>query len=238
MHLPSESMQSTTTILHLDDHLVRKIFSHLNEFQLCTVGDVCSDFRRNARAVFSTRYLNRRFDIVTIPWKFYRMRLKRLPSTLRIFGSLIHSIDVYSDQSFGLLSRQVWQMIGQYCGESLTELRLAHFKFTVDNLSTLWPLLARLQYLEFERCTWEPTSLALIASEIMVKMVRRAPRLRELKLDRWFDGAMFDENLFMKIVDVVSARDVKCRLDIILPEIFVIVPDLMQSDRANVVQFI
>lgn len=131
----NESMQPTTTIHHLNDYVVRKIFSNLIDFELCVVAKVCSDFKRNA--TFSLRH--KRFDIVVVPWKNYLLRLKRLPPLFREFRSLMVSIDIYSDASFCNLFLQVLEMIGQYCGETLTELRQC--TFTADVVSKLWPLL-------------------------------------------------------------------------------------------------
>lgn len=71
----------------------------------------------------------------------------------------------------------------------------------------------------------------------MVAIVRCAPKLRELKFDKWNDPkSIIDENVFMKIVDVVSAREIKCRLNVIFSERFVFVPLELQKDNEHMLK--
>lgn len=230
-------IRSPTTILDLNDYVLRKVFSHLNDFNLCSVANVCSSFKRNAHKIFLLRHTEKRYDIVIIPWRNYRKRLQRLPSILQTFGFLIKSLVIYTDTSFCDLTYCVLESVGRYCNQTLIELCLQQFAITADIISLLRPLLGRLKTLELERCVWESESPAIRfkSDSFLVEIVRCASRLRELKFDRWYAELEFNENLYMKILNVVSTREPKCPLQIILPESFVTAPIELRMANKNMV---
>lgn len=101
---------------------------------------------------------------------------------------------------------------------------------------TMRPLLDKLRILELQLCSWEAESLAMTAGDVLVEIVRCAPKLRELMYDRWLDRSVLDEILFMEIVEAVSARKVKRQLIIVLPSTVALVPIDMRKKYKNTVK--
>lgn len=194
MSQSNDSVQSmrTTTVYDLNDYVLRDIFDHLDDKDLCSVADVCFTFKRNAEAEFSARY---NFDCYFFnyepdeeyDWATYQIDLPHLKSLLRNFGSLLTSFDIGLADTVHNHSEEVMEMIIEYCGESLVELSLLNVKFTVDMIRKMQPLLARLQEFHVKMCRWDS-----MAS--MSEMFSHCTELNTLLLDafRNFDDEHLD----------------------------------------------
>lgn len=71
--------------------------------------------------------------------------------------------------------------------------------------------------------------LAGLSAVEMVEIVRCAPKLREFKYCRWIENSTFEESVYQTILNVVSAREPECQLNIILPTRVVCVPRILQK---------
>lgn len=82
---------------------------------------------------------------------------------------------------------------------------------------------------EIKNLTHLNLTLDGLSSADMAEIVRNAPKLREFKYCRWAENMTFDYNVYEETRKVVSAREVKCRLDLILPMRIVCVPKELQK---------
>lgn len=144
-----------TTILDLGDKLLRDIFEQLDGLDLNAVADVCTTFRSNAMAVFSSKFKSQRFEI----W-IHEKQMPQLRSIIRNFGRLMKNFSLELDRSLYVRSSEIFKLLNNYCGESLTKLSLQHIKFTPDDMSTIMDVFKRLHELQLHRCWWTPKWLA------------------------------------------------------------------------------
>lgn len=102
-----------TTLLDLDDDVLRETFEKLDDYDLLTVANVCSNFRRNAQDVFSLRYQRKSFELIF--WDFNVMNTFRY---LLAIGSVLTSLDVSIGRTT-FNSKQIMKVVVQYCGEKM-----------------------------------------------------------------------------------------------------------------------
>lgn len=165
-----KSIRSQNTIDRLNDDVLREIFVHLHDLDLFAVADVCSTFKRNAQAEFSSRYKHKRLKIsVQDPsWiestdNFFtenRIHPGHLSSVLRNFGPLMNSFGMHWDNSPHMQVSRAMELIYQYRDATLNELCLRNIVFNANDISNIRPLIQVLKGLELERCIWAPKSLA------------------------------------------------------------------------------
>lgn len=72
-----------------------------------------------------------------------------------------------------------------------------------------------------------------LSASDMVEIVRCTPKLREFKYCRWIGDSTFDESVYQQMLKVVSSRDAKCQLNIILPKRVVLVSRVLQKANAD-----
>lgn len=158
---------AATTILDVNDDCLREIFEKLNDSDLITVANVCSNFRWNAQHVFSLRYAQKYFCFCIDEAEFLTQRphptqLHLLYSTLRNFGPLINSLQI--ELNFGYpdsgISQKIMKLIVQHCSETLNEMRLLAITFNANVIPVLRPLLKRLKSLDFFCCHFDTESNA------------------------------------------------------------------------------
>lgn len=138
----------TTTILNLNDHVLRETFKHLKVAELGVIADVCANLRMNARAAFPKRkYLRIWRDHRELP-----IQLQQMHCTLRNFGSMVTLLDVTIWPQHCKQSLQIMGTIYQYCGETLRGLRLQGVEFTADLIPTMKLLLQQIQKVDFFHC--------------------------------------------------------------------------------------
>lgn len=147
---------TSTIILDLNDHVLRETFEYLNDFELCTVADVFSTFRRNAQAVFSLRYKQKRLTITV--WYYFNMLstyLRPAYFILRNFGPFINSLNLQLFGADAHQSRSFFEIFVQFCGKTLNELQLCAITFTKDHIPIMEPLLRRLQKMTLDKCQFD-----------------------------------------------------------------------------------
>lgn len=153
--------RKATTILDLNDDVLREIFQFFGVLDLCVVADVCSAFKRNAQAEYSQQYKGKRFEIqvqdkrIRINHLRQNWSLRQLCSVLRNFGAFTSSYLIFEVSTHHTNMREVMQLINQYSGETLAELKLQTVVFTVDLITALRPILSRLQTLHLLCCSFE-----------------------------------------------------------------------------------
>lgn len=158
---PTMTARKPTTILDLNDDILRGIFQFLDVLDLCVVADVCSAFKRNAQAEYSQQHKDERFEIQVQDKKIRISHLRQnwslwqLCSVLRNFGALTGSYMVVEVGIHHINMCEVIQLINHFSGEALTELKLQTVVFTVDLVAVLRPLLSRLQTLHLLYCSYK-----------------------------------------------------------------------------------
>lgn len=204
------SASTTTTIYDLNDYVLRDIFDHFDDIDLCKIADVCSTFRRNAQATFSVHYKfveysfnsenNEEYDCDT-----KKIDLHHLHSILRNFGQSIYSLGISLDDAVHNHSQKVMESIIQYCGETLDELSLRNVRFTDDLIQKMQPLLAQLQELNVKLCSWQ-------SIETLSAMLTNCPELQTLLLDtpQNFDDENLDFPVRCTIPSLKSIRLEQC----------------------------
>lgn len=148
-----ESAASTTTITDLNNDVLRDTFKCLSNSELNTVANVCYIFRWNAQAVFSKRYAHTSYRFHIDESQFCQLH-----STLRNFGRLINSMVISFDIRIAEDLQKVVEVIVQYCGETLNELKLDQVTFDAKLISILKPLLARLGKIQLDDCRYNAAS--------------------------------------------------------------------------------
>lgn len=151
--------RSTTSIHELNDDVLRETFQHLSDDDLCVVAEVCSTFKRNAQAEFSSRYRNARFNVTSRTRESEIGFLRRLDPMLRNFGPYIKSL------GFGLgydmmytprikCAKMSLELISKYCSESLNEFHFSNIEFSVDSVRKMKSFMSHLEVLELRGCHW------------------------------------------------------------------------------------
>lgn len=169
-HLPAEihDQPSTTTILDLNDHVLRETFQNLSTLELAVIANVCSVFKRNAMAEFSHRYKDKSFDVeiyieaskdftVSDRENAIRLPIWQSSSILRNFGTLISSLRMVStcnNSDNHWLSQYLMENIIKYCRPTLQELELHFFIFSANIMTKLRPFLPQLKKLRLVYCRW------------------------------------------------------------------------------------
>lgn len=149
---PTEVKMSTeTSFIDLDDYVLRETFQNLDDVDLNTIANVCTWFKQNAQAVFSSRYQHKLFVL-------YR----RYPHFLRNFGPMITSLRFYAIGDSELLPEAMEEVV-RYCGRTLTELKFSYVTFTAQLITILEPLLRRLRILELHKCRYDTRIFSLCA---------------------------------------------------------------------------
>lgn len=171
MSRPNEFVQPTTTIEDLDDRLLRKVFTYLDDYDLACSADLNAKFNRNAHAVISSRYKHERFhisvgecDFCGLPQIGYS---SQVPYLLRNFGKFINSMHLHLSRKY---FQDILELIDQYCGESLNELSLERIDVRPENASKMRPLLFRLTTLKLRECRWETAALGVEMSSFCFQL--------------------------------------------------------------------
>lgn len=144
-------IRSTTTIQDLNDDVLRETFRR----GLCTVADVCSTFKRNAVAEFSTRNKD---EYIGLSFGGNGLSKQSLPM-LRDFGSVIRFLRVFFNGK--VHSAQIVEFIVQYCGKTLKGLFMQNFMFSINLISKLQPLHSQLQEMTNHEGFWESEQTAV-----------------------------------------------------------------------------
>lgn len=186
---PDDVPTTATTIYSLNDHVLREVFKHLNTAELCTVADVNTDFKRNARAEFSHRNKAKCFTYSFERignWKKYAVQLQRLFSILRNFGTVFRSMEIRLHRPLRDPSRNLMKSIGRFC-PALMKLFLRDFRFTADSIPKMRPWLIRLKVLDMENCRWDSPAAAYgmlsFCSRLQTLRIKFLQDLKEVDLD-------------------------------------------------------
>lgn len=171
-----ESLSSTKNILNLNDDCLEEVFRHLDdEMDLCAVADVCVRFRAAARAIFESKYKN--YHFFHCAKDSAANKLLVTSRMLRNFGANVKTISLRgecADKFKSNYQNKILELLRAYCGGSLVELNLRHFKITDEISLVMWPVLSSLQKLSLIQCEF---------SELFLKMLPAcAPELRNLDL--------------------------------------------------------
>lgn len=159
---------TATGILDLNDRVLCEIFKEMDDRALSEMFDVCTFFRRNARAVFSQRYKQKRARFCMDHQK--PTQFDSMHSILRNFGSLITSLELVVFPENSEYSRRLMRVVVLYCGPTLAELRLHGISFTADLIPILEPLLRRLPKLALIQCPchedFDPSNMFSLCTEL------------------------------------------------------------------------
>lgn len=201
-----------TTIHDLDDHVLRLVFEHLEDFDLPAIANVCTTFKHNAQAVFSLRYKSRtywfypegddRFDLKgNLRERRVKDNLPKLRSILQNFGALINSLSIGSSGEDKNHSQEIMDWINRYCGAALKSLTLFDIWLTSSTIIKIQPLLSGLQEIDMDGCRWESTSWTDIS-----QMFSFCSELKSLWFTnpRNFDGESFNFQVRVKIPKLVT----------------------------------
>lgn len=149
------------TFIDLNDDCLNEVFKNLDLSDLCSVADSCSRLKSATQAYFAYSELR------TLHFPYSGMRYSRKPlmvnqliyessRVLRNFGasviSFIETEDLPYDrlvtESLRKYQRNIIELLIQYCGENLIELKLCHFNMTNEIAIIMRPLLGHLQKFE------------------------------------------------------------------------------------------
>lgn len=167
MDVSTQSTESVTTILDLNDDCLREVFEFLNLKELTAAADVCTRFRQNA--VPSARKKSKNL-VLSMGSSWHDL------SQLRNFGAFITCVNVYAGGICPKLREKIQkrfiELLNQYCtGESI-DLNIRQFDITDEIALLLQSLLARVRKLEFYGCE--------ISKLILQSLSIWSPELREL----------------------------------------------------------
>lgn len=169
-----QCISSATTILDLNDDVLRETFQYVGDLDLSDVANVCPAFKRNALAEFSQRYKLKCFGVFyrqphflyPVNWRNDLSSRQKVCQLLRNFGSSISSFQLYLDEPLvSDHSHKLVEIFTQYFGATLTELELWHIEFSADMIPRMRPLLSRLRKLKLASCRWKEEKCA---SEILL----------------------------------------------------------------------
>lgn len=121
---------------------------------------VIDDFLSSMKSEFATKRNVCRLQ------DFNLIDLDHLHQFLSVFGSSIHALDVtlpnlFSADGSCALGHEIQEAIVHYCGHTLTDLRLAHFR--VKNVQLWLPVFGHLRTLHLYRCRFTPEFVQLLA---------------------------------------------------------------------------
>lgn len=201
--LESVQRQKKTTIYDLNDYVLRQIFGYLDETDLCSVAEVCSNFKQNAKAVFHTRFMWRSLIIsINVTENsgtdhlngIRAIRLRQLPALMRNFGSLLYSLTIDLDESVQKYSLKIMELIIRYAGEWLYFIWLTRFVLNYETIEVMRPLLPRLRALFLEKCMCQPefdaSQMLSLCSELVVLKISSITNLNREGLDFRFHAAL------------------------------------------------
>lgn len=161
---------STTTIYDLNDYVIRETFKNLNDLQLCAVADVCTNFKQNAQAVFSTRYKAKQFILsIRDNRKFGYFMEKEIQNSkflMRKLGFFIKFLVLHCGfegdfQTLRKRSKIGFELINEFCGDTISSLDLLGPMLTNDFVSIMRPVLSRLRNTFISECMMEPHFILL-----------------------------------------------------------------------------
>lgn len=152
------SSTGATAILDLNDDCLLEVFEYLDLLDLCSVADVCSRFRRNAKAC--VKYSNKKYLCLTDDIKgdgdTMDQFMRKASKILRHFGASFATIDGnkmcrkhnrWSDESKVICRQRIMELIVKYCSGTLTGLAFSGIDLTDEMLRLIRPMLGRLQKL-------------------------------------------------------------------------------------------
>lgn len=195
--------QKKTTIYDLNDYVLRHIFDYLDETDLCSVADVCSNFKQNAQAVFHTRFMWRSFIIGINRTEnsgtdqlvgIREFRLRQVPALMRNFASLVYSMTIDLDESVQKYSLKIIELIIRYASESLYFIWLSRFVLHNETIEVMRPLLPELRALFMAKCMFRPefdaSKMLSLCSELVVLKISSITNLNMEALNFRFHAAL------------------------------------------------
>lgn len=201
---PMSTTASNTLILELNDDCLLEVFKSLALVDLCTAADVCNRFRLIARNHFAsksvksdllnvhlTKYLSKitlgpRSDAAShsntmiLTDQSLHQKFIHVSKLLRNFGDFVKCAGIYgSDWPFVnqyRCEKSIFDLIGLYCGGTLSELYLFNCHITDEIGIALRPLLRNLKMLRLFYCkhsvlfgrmlaSWSPELRILLAGQ-------------------------------------------------------------------------
>lgn len=126
INVPPDQESPKHILNALNDHLIQIILKHLCEIEdFISAAEVCQRFQANARECFRISFKEWRISDVMYPChrRNQLSPLQRLQNFLNIFGNLIQSLDFSVNfENYD----EVFNMITDFCGPTLTQLRICH----------------------------------------------------------------------------------------------------------------
>lgn len=141
---------SDTKIYQLNDDCLQKIFGYLNAKDLLSIANVLPIFAKIAPISFPIKHTSINLETLGLA------NLLQFQHFISTFGRKIVSLEVAlphllqsTDEAFKF-EHEIQALIVRYCGGTLTELRMAHFK--LKRVEMWRPLFAGLRKLYVHRC--------------------------------------------------------------------------------------
>lgn len=222
----SISSNATSTLNDLDDKCVLEVFKHLCLTDLCSVADVSSRFRRNARTTFPHCVGAASF---TFPLTFnmceyndsvdhaFSEKLSDLYKVLRLFGTSIETLDIQSnfneencDENLrSRYQRKAIELLIQYCSGTVSEMRISHgCKLSDENLFQMRPLLEGVQDLSYDGAS--ETILKILPVLFTELKSLNLSNIPALNTENWlwkFSGfKKLDQIAFSRVHDMTNDR--------------------------------
>lgn len=145
---------SGATIMDLNDDCLIDIFKRLPVRDLCSVAEVNTRFKQDAKYVFSALY--KRFHTLVLVLQSakgrYEITLNEMRSILKNFGSLIIDLDVSKMSFKSTHNNRILDLIIKYCAGALKELTLEWFSIKGNILQKLRPIFESLEKLSLDNC--------------------------------------------------------------------------------------
>lgn len=148
LQMPPQSESPLNIINKLNDYLLQQIFKYLPLHDFCSVADVCTTFRKNAKIIFPLQFEDVTPEIDD---------LSRFECLSRNFGTMIQSLSIncwlYPDVYTETRKNAVLLILATYfSGPNCQLLRLSLTKLDIDARwhPILLPIFAKLQHLRLE----------------------------------------------------------------------------------------
>lgn len=169
MDASPQPIDSTTTILDLNDDCLREVFDLINIDGLTVVADICARFRDIAVKAASLKINSLQLNDNSG---------KRTYAKLRIFGSLMNTVNVEvigRTSSTPEFENALVVLLSKYCTGNCIELNFKFFNITDGIALLMVPLLGRVRKITFVYCH--------LGGEYLKNMLLWSPELHELKFE-------------------------------------------------------